>query len=73
MDFGAFISGLTSFDFVFFLILFGFFVLGFAQGTIRRLLGLGALMFSFLFAANLRDAKEKAAPRFQRRLCRRLF
>ena len=55
MDFGAFISGLTSFDFVFFLILFGFFVLGFAQGTIRRLLGLGALMFSFLFAANLRD------------------
>ena len=30
-------------------------MLGFAQGTIRRLLGLGALMFSFLFAANLRD------------------
>ena len=55
MDFGAFLSGLTSFDFVFFLILFGFFVLGFAQGTIRRLLGLGAMMFSFLFAANLRD------------------
>ena len=40
MDFGAFISDLTGFDLVFFLILFGFFVLGFAQGTIRRLLGL---------------------------------
>ena len=55
MDFGAFIGNLTGFDLVFFLVLFGFFVLGFAQGTIRRLLGLGALMFSFLFAANLRD------------------
>jgi uncharacterized membrane protein required for colicin V production len=55
VDFGAFFSGLTGFDLVFFLILFGFFVLGFAQGTLRRLLGLGALMFSFLFAANLRD------------------
>ena len=55
MDFGAFISNLTGFDLVFFLVLFGFFVLGFAQGTIRRLLGLGALMFSFLFAANLRE------------------
>jgi uncharacterized membrane protein required for colicin V production len=55
VDFGEFLGGLTSFDLVFFLFLFGFFVLGFAQGTLRRLLGLGALMFSFLFAANLRD------------------
>src|SRR5262245_19922054 len=30
------------------------FVLGFMQGTIRRLLGLGAMLFSFLLAANLR-------------------
>src|SRR5262245_49385346 len=29
------------------------FVLGFMQGTIRRLLGLGSMLFSFLLAANL--------------------
>ena len=55
MDFGEFLSSLKLFDLVYFLFLFGFFVLGFAQGTIRRLLGLAAVMFSFLLAANLRD------------------
>jgi uncharacterized membrane protein required for colicin V production len=55
LDFGEFLSSLTIFDLVYFLFLFGFFVLGFAQGTIRRLLGLAAVMFSFLLAANLRD------------------
>jgi len=55
LDFGEFISSLTLFDYVYFLFLFGFFVLGFAQGTIRRLLGLAAVLFSFLFAANVRD------------------
>jgi uncharacterized membrane protein required for colicin V production len=55
LDIGEFISSLTLFDYVYFLFLFGFFVLGFAQGTIRRLLGLAAVMFSFLFAANVRD------------------
>jgi len=55
LDFGEFLSSLTLFDLVYFLFLFGFFVLGFAQGTIRRLLGLAAVMFSFLLAANLRD------------------
>ena len=50
MDFGEFLSSLTLFDLVYFLFLFGFFVLGFAQGTIRRLLGLAAVMFSFLAA-----------------------
>src|SRR5689334_17667514 len=30
------------------------FVLGFAQGTIRRVLGIASMLFSFLFAANLR-------------------
>jgi len=55
LDFGEFISSLTIFDYVYFLFLFGFFVLGFAQGTIRRLLGLAAVLFSFLFAANVRD------------------
>ena len=55
MDLGEFIRSLTIFDLVFFLLLFGFFVLGFAQGTIRRLLGLAAVGFSFLFAANIRE------------------
>jgi hypothetical protein len=31
----------------------GFFVLGFAQGTIRRLIGVGSILFSFFLAANL--------------------
>jgi uncharacterized membrane protein required for colicin V production len=55
LDLGEFIRSLTIFDLVFFLFLFGFFVLGFAQGTIRRLLGLAAVGFSFLFAANIRE------------------
>ena len=33
----------------------GFFVLGFAQGTIRRLIGIASILFSFLLAANLAD------------------
>lgn len=32
-----------------------FFVLGFAQGTIRRLIGIASILFSFLFAANIAD------------------
>ena len=32
-----------------------FFVLGFAQGTIRRLIGIASILFSFLFAAKLRS------------------
>ncbi len=31
----------------------GFFVLGFAQGTIRRLLGIGSILFSWFLAANV--------------------
>ena len=34
-------------------VLHGFFVLGFAQGTIRRLIGIASILFSFFFAANL--------------------
>jgi membrane protein required for colicin V production len=33
----------------------GFFVLGFAQGTIRRLLGIGSILFSWFLAANIAD------------------
>ena len=55
MEIGDFILGFNLVD----LLLIGFFalffILGFAQGTIRRLIGIGSILFSFLFAANLRS------------------
>ena len=53
MDLGAFLSGIQPVDLLIFLYLMGFFVLGFAQGTIRRLIGIASILFSFLFAANI--------------------
>jgi membrane protein required for colicin V production len=50
-----FLTNLNKFDLLVVLAAFGMFVLGFIQGTIRRVLGLAAMLFSFLFAANLRD------------------
>lgn len=55
MDIGEFLSGFVAIDLVLILLFMGFFVLGFAQGTIRRLIGLAAVLFSFFFAANLAD------------------
>lgn len=55
MNIGDFITSINRFDLLVVLFLFGMFVLGFFQGTIRRLLGLGSMLFSFLLAANLRD------------------
>jgi uncharacterized membrane protein required for colicin V production len=49
------IAGINRFDLLVDLFGFGMFVLGFVQGTIRRVLGLASMLFSFLFAANLRD------------------
>jgi membrane protein required for colicin V production len=49
------IAGINRFDLLVDLFAFGMFVLGFVQGTIRRVLGLASMLFSFLFAANLRD------------------
>jgi uncharacterized membrane protein required for colicin V production len=49
------IGGIDTVDLLIFLYFIGFFVLGFAQGTIRRLIGIGSILFSFLFAANLAD------------------
>ena len=55
MEIGDFILGFNLVD----LLLIGFFalffILGFAQGTIRRLIGIGSILFSFLFAANLKS------------------
>ena len=56
MDIVQTITNITPFDWL----VLGFcvlmFVLGFAQGVVRRLLGIAGVIFSFLLAANLRDA-----------------
>jgi membrane protein required for colicin V production len=48
-----FLTSINRFDLLVILILFGMFILGFIQGTIRRLLGIASILFSFLLAANL--------------------
>lgn len=53
MDPGAFFRSAGAVDLVIVLYFIGFFVLGFAQGTIRRVIGLGSILFSFLLAASL--------------------
>jgi membrane protein required for colicin V production len=55
VNIGEFLSSVNRFDLLVILFAFGMFVLGFVQGTIRRVLGLASMLFSFLFAANLRD------------------
>jgi membrane protein required for colicin V production len=50
-----FIRSLNLFDLLIILFLIGMFILGFVQGTVRRLLGIAAILFSFLLAANLRE------------------
>lgn len=53
MNLGEFLGGIGTVDLLIILYFIGFFVLGFAQGTIRRVIGLGSILFSFLFAASL--------------------
>ncbi len=55
MDIGNALTSANLFDVLVILFLFGMFVLGYIQGTIRRLLGLAAIVFSFLLAGQLRD------------------
>jgi uncharacterized membrane protein required for colicin V production len=55
VDIVGFITSQNLFDILFVLFLAGFFVLGYIQGTIRRLLGIASVLFSFLVSANLRD------------------
>jgi uncharacterized membrane protein required for colicin V production len=55
VNFGEFLGGIRTVDLLIVLYFIGFFVLGFAQGTIRRLIGIGSILFSFLLAANLAD------------------
>ena len=62
MNVGDAILNFNRFDLLFLLFLFGMFVLGFMQGTIRRLLGLGSMFFSFIIAANLSEF-DRPVPR----------
>jgi uncharacterized membrane protein required for colicin V production len=47
---------LAPFDVVMFLGLFGMFIIGYAQGVTRRLLGIGAILFSIGLGAQLRNS-----------------
>jgi uncharacterized membrane protein required for colicin V production len=49
------IQSVSVFDLLVVLVMFAFFIVGFIQGTIRRVLGILSVLFSFLLAANLRD------------------
>jgi membrane protein required for colicin V production len=55
VDLGTFFGTIQTVDLLLALYFMGFFVLGFAQGTIRRLIGIGSILFSFLLAANLAE------------------
>jgi uncharacterized membrane protein required for colicin V production len=49
------LAGVKTVDWLVIVFFLVFFVLGFAQGTIRRLIGIGSILFSFLFAANVAE------------------
>lgn len=55
MDLSGFLGSVNRVDLLIFLYFMAFFVLGFAQGTIRRLIGIASILFSFLFAANIAE------------------
>lgn len=50
------ITSIQAFDWFVMGFIVVMFILGFAQGPIRRLLGVASIAFSFLLAANLRDS-----------------
>ena len=52
---GSFLNGVGTVDLLIVLYFMGFFVLGFAQGTIRRLLGIASILFSWFLAANVAE------------------
>jgi len=55
VDVGAFLDGVGTIDLLIVLFFMGFFLLGFAQGTIRRLIGIGSILFSWFLAALLAE------------------
>jgi uncharacterized membrane protein required for colicin V production len=48
------LEGIEPFDLVMFLALLAMFIVGYAQGIVRRLLGIAAILFSLVLAAQLR-------------------
>jgi uncharacterized membrane protein required for colicin V production len=54
VDIGAFFRGLTFFDLFALLVVAGGVVLGFAQGPVRRIVGIAVANFTLLLALNLR-------------------
>ena len=54
MDIGALLS-INTVDLLVIGFLGAMFILGFVQGTVRRLLGLGGAVFAFLFASNIKE------------------
>jgi uncharacterized membrane protein required for colicin V production len=54
VDINEILTSIDPFDLLVVLILAALFILGFIQGTVRRLLGIASITFSFLVAANLR-------------------
>jgi uncharacterized membrane protein required for colicin V production len=55
VDVVEFIEGLNLFDLLVVFFVAGFFVVGYIQGTLRRLLGLAITLVSLLLALNLRE------------------
>jgi uncharacterized membrane protein required for colicin V production len=55
VDVGAILNDFGTVDLLTVLYFMGFFVLGFAQGTIRRLLGIASILFSWFLAALLAE------------------
>lgn len=46
---------IQTFDLIIFLALLAMFIVGYAQGVVRRLLGIGAIIFSLILASQLRQ------------------
>lgn len=55
MNISETLSSINLFDVFIVIYLFGFFILGFIQGTIRRLVGIASIVFSFFLALQLND------------------
>lgn len=55
MNVAEFLRSIQIVDLLVLLVVFSLFIVGYIQGTIRRLLGIASIVFSFLVAANLRD------------------
>jgi uncharacterized membrane protein required for colicin V production len=55
VDLAEAVRSFNTFDLLVVLVMFALFILGFIQGTIRRLLGIASILFSFLLAAQLRE------------------